>query len=60
MVDVAAHLEELAAKNRQQLNWRTSIVDLLKLLDIDSSPAARKELADELARPSNSSTAQPS
>ena len=51
MVDVTAHLEELAAKNRQQLNWRTSIVDLLKLLDIDSSPAARKELADELGAP---------
>ena len=51
MVDVTAHLEELAAKNRQQLNWRASIVDLLKLLDIDSSPAARKELADELGAP---------
>ena len=51
MIDVTAHLEELAAKNRQQLNWRTSIVDLLKLLDIDSSPAARKELAHELGAP---------
>ena len=51
MVDVTAHLEELAAENRQQLNWRTSIVDLLKLLDIDSSPAARKERADELGAP---------
>ena len=51
MVDITAHLQDLAVKNRQQLNWRTSIVDLLKLLDIDSSPAARKELADELGAP---------
>ena len=51
MVDVTAHLEELAAKNPQQLNWRTSIVDLLTLLDIDSSAAARRELADELGAP---------
>jgi hypothetical protein len=48
-----AHLEELAAKNPQKLNWRTSIVDLLKLLDIDSSLAARKELADELGAPAD-------
>jgi len=51
MVDVTAHLEQLAAKNSEQLNWKTSIVDLLKLLDIDSSPAARRELADELGAP---------
>src|SRR5687767_9948566 len=51
MVDVTAHLEQLAAKNSEQLNWRTSIVDLLKLLDIDSSAAARRELADELSAP---------
>ncbi len=51
MVDVPAHLEQLAAKNSEQLNWRTSIVDLLKLLDIDSSAAARRELADELGAP---------
>ena len=50
-VDVTAHLEQLAAKNSEQLNWRTSIVDLLKLLDIDSSAAARRELADELGAP---------
>ena len=36
-VDVAAQLEQRAAANPQKLNWRTSIVDLLKLLDIDSS-----------------------
>jgi hypothetical protein len=41
----------MAAKNPQKLNWKTSIVDLLKLLDLDSSAAARKELADELHAP---------
>ena len=45
-------LEQRAAANPQKLNWRTSIVDLLKLLDIDSSFAARKELAAELNCPS--------
>ena len=53
VVDVVGHLEELAAKNPQKLNWRTSIVDLLKLLDIDSSLAARKELADEFDAPAD-------
>jgi len=53
MVDVVSHLEALAAKNPQKLNWRTSIVDLLKLLDIDSSLTARKELAAELGAPAN-------
>ena len=52
VVDVVAQLEERAAANSQKLNWRVSIVDLLKLLDIDSSLAARKELAAELACPS--------
>ena len=47
-VDVEAVLTDLAAKNPQQLNWRTSIVDLMKLLDLDSSLAERKELAGEL------------
>jgi len=51
VVDVKAHLEELAAANPQELNWKRSIVDLLKLLDIDSSYAARKELATELGCP---------
>ena len=51
MVDVVADLERRAAANPQKLNWRTSIVDLLKLLDIDSSFAARKELAVELGCP---------
>jgi len=47
-VDVEASLGALAAKSGEKLNWRTSIVDLLKLLDLDSSLSARKELAEEL------------
>ena len=50
-VDVTAMLEQTAAANSEKLNWRTSIVDLLKLLDIDSSLQARKELATELKCP---------
>lgn len=51
VVDVLALLEQKAAANPQKLNWRTSIVDLLKLLDIDSSLDARKALAKELYCP---------
>lgn len=51
VVDVVAQLEQRAAANSQKLNWRTSIVDLLKLLEIDSSYVARKELAKELNCP---------
>jgi hypothetical protein len=51
VVDVVSQLEQRAAANPQKLNWRTSIVDLLKLLEIDSSFAARKELAEELGCP---------
>jgi hypothetical protein len=47
-VDVAAVLDGLAKKNKQKLHWRTSIVDLMKLLDLDSGQAARKKLAEEL------------
>jgi 3-oxoacyl-ACP reductase-like protein len=47
-VDVEAVLERLAAEKGQQLNWRTSIVDLMKLLDLDSSLQHRQELAREL------------
>jgi len=47
-VDVEAVLTDLASKNPQQLNWRTSIVDLMKLLNLDSSLNSRKELAQEL------------
>lgn len=51
VVDVMGKLEGLAAANKQKLNWKVSIVDLLKLLGIDSSYAARKELATELGCP---------
>jgi hypothetical protein len=47
-VDVAAVLTKLAASNKERLDWQKSIVDLMKLLNLDSSLAARKELADEL------------
>ena len=47
-VDVQALLDGLASKNSQKLNWKTSIVDLMKLLDLDSSLGERKELAREL------------
>jgi len=47
-VDVAAVLDGLAKQKKQKLKWRTSIVDLMKLLDLDSSAAARKRLAEEL------------
>jgi hypothetical protein len=47
-VDVEAVLREKAAKNPEKLDWRHSIVDLMKLLDLDSSLGARKELAKEL------------
>ena len=50
-VDVMARLEQKGAG--KDLNWKTSIVDLLKLLDIDSSLSARKELADELGAPAS-------
>jgi uncharacterized protein DUF3597 len=50
-VDVVAKLEGLAAKHKEKLNWKVSIVDLLKLLGIDSSLTARKELATELGCP---------
>jgi|GEM_PF-18720 len=51
MVDVVGKLEKLAAENSQKLNWKVSIVDLLKLLDMDSSLQARKDLAVELGCP---------
>ena len=47
-VDVEAILTALADNNAEKLNWRTSIVDLMKLLGLDSSLAARKQLAEEL------------
>ena len=47
-VDVAAVLTDLASKNKEKLDWRNSIVDLMKLLKLDSGLSARKELAKEL------------
>ena len=47
-VDVAPILDKAVAARGEKLEWRTSIVDLMKALDIDSSFAARKELAKEL------------
>ena len=50
-VDVAAILSALANQTTEKLDWRRSIVDLMKLLNLDSSLAARKELARELRYP---------
>src|ERR1700710_1693747 len=47
-VDVEAVLTKLASENREKLDWRKSIVDLMKLLNLDSGLGARKELAKEL------------
>ena len=47
-VDVAAVLDAMAAKNSEKLDWKHSIVDLMKLVGMDSSLAARKELATDL------------
>jgi hypothetical protein len=47
-VDVAAIVDKAVAAKKEKLEWRTSIVDLMKALDIDSSLTARKELAKEL------------
>lgn len=52
-VDVVAQLEALAQSHAEKLNWKVSIVDLLKLLGIDSSLTARKELATELGCPAD-------
>ena len=47
-VDVTAIMDNLAGQSSERLDWRRSIVDLMKLLNLDSSLAARKELAQEL------------
>ena len=47
-VDVAAILDGLAAKNPEKLDWKKSIMDLMKLVGMDSSFKARKQLAQEL------------
>jgi len=52
-VDVVAKLAELANSHAEKLNWKVSIVDLMKLLGLDSSLGARKELATELGCPAD-------
>jgi hypothetical protein len=47
-VDVTAILDKLAAQSKEKLDWRHSIVDMMKLLNLDSSLGARKHLAEEL------------
>ena len=47
-VDVAANLDALAKASKEKFDWRKSIVDLMKLLKLDSSLGSRKELAKEL------------
>ena len=47
-VDVGATLDNLARQKKEKFDWKHSIVDLMKLLDLDSSLSARKELAKEL------------
>lgn len=47
-VDVAATLDKMASSHGEKLDWRHSIVDLMKLVGMDSSLAERKELAEDL------------
>jgi len=54
-IDMGPVLDDLAAKAGQPLNWRTSIVDLMKLIGMDSGLATRHELADELGYTANKS-----
>ena len=53
MVDVVGKLEKMAAASKEKLDWKVSIVDMLKLVGLDSSLAARKEMAQELGCPAN-------
>jgi dihydroorotase-like cyclic amidohydrolase len=52
-VDVNAVLNDMASKNSEKLDWKKSIVDLMKLVGMDSSLSARKELATELGYTGN-------
>jgi hypothetical protein len=52
-VDVAANLDALAKASKEKFEWRKSIVDLMKLLNLDSSLGSRKELAKELGYTGN-------
>ena len=58
-VDVAAIVDKAAAAKGEKLAWRTSIVDLMKALDLDSSLTARKELAKELKYTGDTNDSQP-
>ncbi|MEX1045437.1 MAG: DUF3597 domain-containing protein [Chthoniobacterales bacterium] len=51
--DVAGYLDGLCGQSKEKLDWHVSIVDLMKLVGMDSSLAARKELAQELGYPSD-------
>jgi len=53
VVDVVSKLDSLAQANPEKLNWKVSIVDLLKLLGLDSSFAARKQMATEEGCPAD-------
>ena len=53
VIDVVAKLEGISKTHPEKLNWKVSIVDLMKLLGLDSSLAARKELATELGCPAD-------
>lgn len=48
-IDVTAYLDGLASRSREKLDWKVSIVDLMKLVGMDSSLSARKQLAKELS-----------
>ncbi len=52
-VDVVGKLEKLAGENKEKLEWKKSVVDLMKLVGMDSSLEARKEMAKELGCPEN-------
>ncbi len=54
-VDVTATLDSLAVRNSEKLDWRSSIVDLLKLVGMESSLSARKQLATEMRYPGDQS-----
>ena len=53
MVDVVGKLGKMAEASKEKLDWKVSIVDMLKLVGLDSSLAARKEMAQELGCPAN-------
>jgi len=53
VVDVMGKLEGMSASHAESLNWKTSIVDLMKVLGLDSSLDARKQLAAELGCPAD-------